>query len=445
MRPRIVESSILRCDRRTVSPRSVFLAVTLAFAVLTPRDGLAQSWEKLRPTTAAAPAARYNATAIFDDYARNIVIFGGRNSDGNFNDVWCFNLDTLIWREITPADTIQPAKRFGHDAVYDPIGRNMLVWSGQGTAFFNDLWAFHLPSHEWTQLKPPGPLPSPRYGSASVYDPVSRQLVMFSGFTDVGRFDDTQAYDIATNTWIDVTPPGANPVARCLHTACFDSGRHRMIIYGGQRSGPLDDIWAFDLAARTWSDLTPAARPSGRIFPSSVCHNDQVFVFGGRTTEGNVDELLSFDLRQNEWNVLQPAGPHPESRSAHAAVSLGDGAMIIFGGLGDSALNDLWRSFDEHLDVSEPPSASLSFGLLQNYPNPFNSTTTITFRIAETARTRLQIFDLLGREISTILDEELAPGAYSRTFDARNTPSGVYAYRLQSGSTIQIRTFILIR
>ena len=86
-----------------------------------------------------------------------------------------------------------------------------------------------------------------------------------------------------------------------------------------------------------------------------------------------------------------------------------------------------------------------NFELQQNYPNPFNPTTNIRFRIAEFGFVSLKVFDLLGNEIITLVDEEKSPGVYEVEFNASNLPSGVYFYRLQAGSFNQIKKMILIK
>jgi len=90
-----------------------------------------------------------------------------------------------------------------------------------------------------------------------------------------------------------------------------------------------------------------------------------------------------------------------------------------------------------------------TFALLQNYPNPFNPSTTIRFSISEVARVTLKVFDLLGREMATLVDEELQPNLHYYQFEAEGLPSGVYFYQLQaivSGkSLVQTKKLILLR
>lgn len=85
------------------------------------------------------------------------------------------------------------------------------------------------------------------------------------------------------------------------------------------------------------------------------------------------------------------------------------------------------------------------FYLSQNYPNPFNPATKIKFQIPEAGHTKITIFDILGREIRTIVNEQIKPGTYEIGFDADNLSSGIYFYQLQSGSYINTKKMILTK
>jgi hypothetical protein len=75
-----------------------------------------------------------------------------------------------------------------------------------------------------------------------------------------------------------------------------------------------------------------------------------------------------------------------------------------------------------------------SFNLEQNYPNPFNPSTQIRFTLPAAGQTMLRVFNVLGQQVATLANAHLAAGTHSVTFDARSLPSGVYMYRLESGS-----------
>ena len=95
--------------------------------------------------------------------------------------------------------------------------------------------------------------------------------------------------------------------------------------------------------------------------------------------------------------------------------------------------------------VEELAEQPLIFNLKQNYPNPFNPTTNIQYSIASRQLVELKIYNVLGQEIQTLVNEEKPSGNYQIEFDAANLPSGVYFYRIQAGSFNQVRKMLLIK
>jgi hypothetical protein len=86
------------------------------------------------------------------------------------------------------------------------------------------------------------------------------------------------------------------------------------------------------------------------------------------------------------------------------------------------------------------------FGLNQNYPNPFNPSTTIEFILSENGRVTLKIFDLLGREVETLIDGKRKAGIiYKEVFDASKLASGLYFYRLQTAKSLLIKKMMLVK
>jgi hypothetical protein len=86
-----------------------------------------------------------------------------------------------------------------------------------------------------------------------------------------------------------------------------------------------------------------------------------------------------------------------------------------------------------------------SFSLSQNYPNPFNPSTTISFSLPSRSFVTLKIFDMLGKEVTTIVSGEMSSGNYTKQWDAAIMSSGIYFYRLQAGSFTETKKLILLR
>lgn len=95
----------------------------------------------------------------------------------------------------------------------------------------------------------------------------------------------------------------------------------------------------------------------------------------------------------------------------------------------------------EQQENSHPAALTLH----QNYPNPFNPTTTISYLLPAQSHVTLKVFDILGREVATLVNEHLEAGSYETTFDASGLASGIYFYRLGAGKFIESKKLVLLR
>jgi hypothetical protein len=89
-------------------------------------------------------------------------------------------------------------------------------------------------------------------------------------------------------------------------------------------------------------------------------------------------------------------------------------------------------------------AASKGVGM-RNFPNPFNPSTTISFELAQPTFVTVAVYDLLGRTVATLVDEERDAGAYAVRFDASNQPSGLYFCRITAGDAVETRTMMLMK
>ena len=97
------------------------------------------------------------------------------------------------------------------------------------------------------------------------------------------------------------------------------------------------------------------------------------------------------------------------------------------------------------MHVKNQESFPSTFILYQNYPNPFNPVTKIKFQLPENTITKLTVYDVLGRRIIIIVNEEKPAGIYEVEFDGIAFPSGAYFYRLKAGNYSDTKKFILLK
>jgi hypothetical protein len=132
--------------------------------------------------------------------------------------------------------------------------------------------------------------------------------------------------------------------------------------------------------------------------------------------------------------------------SENIADSVADASFIF--DLSSFAVADGEYYFD-NISLSKtgavvPPSPQ-DYALEQNYPNPFNPLTTIEFALPSAAQATLKIFNMLGQEVATLVNEYLSEGIHRADFNAALLPSGLYAYRLQAGDFVSTRKMMLVK
>jgi hypothetical protein len=113
-------------------------------------------------------------------------------------------------------------------------------------------------------------------------------------------------------------------------------------------------------------------------------------------------------------------------------------------GIGSYALIDQ-LSFGQTTDIEYTDQLPLTFNLAQNYPNPFNPSTKISWQSPIGSHQTLKVYDVLGKEAATLVNEEKPAGIYEVDFNANGLSSGVYFYQLRSGDFVQTNKMILLR
>ncbi|GJQ64558.1 MAG: hypothetical protein SCALA702_36110 [Melioribacteraceae bacterium] len=165
--------------------------------------------------------------------------------------------------------------------------------------------------------------------------------------------------------------------------------------------------------------------------------------------DSNVVYIDQKDANNSGWHKLVTlevqSGTNKLLRISNEGVEAGkyitaDAAMLI---LNRKLSPDVVLSVEEENRVADVQPNS--FSLEQNYPNPFNPETTIRFNLSEAGFTKLVVYDVLGREVATVLEQELKAGIHSVKFNSAGLSSGIYFYTLKTGSQISTRKMTLLK
>jgi len=147
-----------------------------------------------------------------------------------------------------------------------------------------------------------------------------------------------------------------------------------------------------------------------------------------------------------EW-VMRYSGP--ENQDEGFAIAVNNSGSVYVTGWSRGTITNMdyctikySQVVNINLITNEIPD---KFALSQNYPNPFNPTTKIKFDIPKSSFTRLSIYDVLGREVSVLVNEDLKAGSYSIELNASNMPSGVYFYKLTAGDFSEVKKLVLVK
>ena len=212
---------------------------------------------------------------------------------------------------------------------------------------------------------------------------------------------------------------------------------------GGQDPSDVEDIGAIYKTTNSglsWTkydhkwgyyfyDLIPLDTGSCWIF-------GRILAYGGNYREG----IIAYTTDGGESLVFL------ESSAASPLVSasiIDETQIWVVGNYGTILKND--SSYIVTQLIEEDINIVSDFSLSQNYPNPFNPTTAIKYHIPEFSFVTLKVYDVLGSEVETIVNEEKPAGNYEADFDGANLPSGVYFYQLISGNFIETKKMLLIK
>lgn len=157
---------------------------------------------------------------------------------------------------------------------------------------------------------------------------------------------------------------------------------------------------------------------------------------------GGPNQYLNDDVLKSNFNSSTPPAlcyiDDVESYSSNEIAINWNAPLVFvsgyFNGEGVTSVEDQGLNFTPD-----------NYYLYQNYPNPFNPNTNISYSIKSYGRTKLSIFDILGREVIVLVDDEQNPGNYNVLFNGQNLASGVYIYKLESGSFSQSKSMILLK
>lgn len=259
-----------------------------------------------------------------------------------------------------------------------------------------------------------------------------------------------EVFDPSTNSW-SFSDSMYNP--RAFHsTAILSDGR--LFVSGGENSTHIHQCEVYDPSRNVWllSDSLLQPRTSHR---SITLTNGDVLIIGGQYgTDPQTDyhALRSCELYKRNGTIVR-TDSLAIARYGHGATLLLDGDVLATGGADGLHFSRTYLSSCERYtpvttnihDEGDIVESSHRCELSNNYPNPCNPSTAIRYTLTKASHVVLKVFDVLGREVVTLVDEIEQPGTRSVPFDVSGIASGVYFYRLQAGLYIETKRMLVLR
>lgn len=275
-------------------------AVSLAWAQ-EPSPG----WTEVTPGAGPSPPGRYFHAMAYDEARDRVVLFGGHDGTTALDDTWEWDPEASSWTLVQSADGAAPPASWTHAMSYDAArGRVVLLVRG---SVETETWEWD--GAIWEDRTGTGASPEEHAWPAMAYDTGRERVISFGGAADVAT-DSTREWD--GTSWTTLVPVGPVPHARNNHVLAADPVRGNVLLFGGIFRSPLgnldfDDLWEWDGAALTWTDLQaieggPAAQGQDR--PAGAVDSARGRLVLVSTYLGS--DTWEYDLATGSWSATVP-------------------------------------------------------------------------------------------------------------------------------------------
>jgi len=261
-------------------------------------------WEKV-DTKGSSPPPRYSHSSVV--YGDKMYVFGGERSAFAFGDIWAYDFKEATWEFVTPNQTTvaYPAARYDHSAAVSEDG-HMIVYGGRnGNQYFGDMWAFDLETKVWYKMADITAAGS-RFGHSAAIAPGSSEMFIFGGYTDTG-FTDT-FFKCEGGECLDITlgcpeAPGQATVRTVGLTPRYSqtsfADERFVYVYGGSNMASKEgftDLFKFAIEECSWEKLLVGGDEVGRYEHTAGLISGGMYVHGGHFKGSYLEDTYFFPL-----------------------------------------------------------------------------------------------------------------------------------------------------
>jgi hypothetical protein len=291
---------------------------------------------------------------------------------------------------------------------------------------------------------------------------VGNEVYVGGDFTSAGGVSANRVarFNTQTNTWSSLGTGSSNGVSGIGLVYVYALAVVGNEVYVGGDFTEAGGVSAnrvarFNTQTNTWSSLGTGSSNgvSGGIVSAvnalAVVGNE-VYVGGDFTEAGGVSAnyVARFNTQTNTWSSLGTGSSNGVNDWVQALAVVGNevvvgGDFTLAGGIASTFIAR-WNSGTSRVEQLSP-TAPKTFLLEQNYPNPFNPSTTIRYQLPVASEVKLEVYDVLGKKIATLVSERQSAGSYQVVWNASGLSSGTYFYRLQAGTFVETKKMIMVK
>ncbi len=464
-----------------------------------------QQGSKLVGTGAVGAANQGISVSLSSD--GNTAIVGGLNDDSRAGAAWVFTRSGGVWTQqgskLVGSGAVGSARQ-GYSVSLSSDGNTALVSGANDSSGAGAAWVFTRSGGAWIQqgskLVGSGAVGTANQGiSVSLSSDGNTALV--GGYGDNSLAGAAWVFTRSGGVWTQqgskLVGSGAVGVAYQGWSVSLSSDGNTAIV-GGYRDNFFNSgcgaSWVFRRSIGVWTQQGSKLVGVGAVglayqgYTVSLSSDGNTAIVGGYGDNSETGAAWIFTVPVGQVSLVYPADQatvvstvipfvwdKPTGNPTGYAFNMATDSLFTFQTI-DSTLTDTtkvvtglsgagtywwrvkakneygWGSFSPKraftltlTGVEQQSPLPTKFFLAQNYPNPFNPTTTISFSLPSKSFVTLKVFDLIGREVATLVNEKEPAGSYQVHWNAANMPSGVYFYRLQAGSFTQTKKFILLK
>jgi hypothetical protein len=353
------------------------------------------------------------------------------------------------------------------------VGNEVVVggeFTSAGGVSANNVARFNTQTNTWSSLgtgSSNGVSGGSSFTAVNALAVVGDEVFVGGEFTSAGGVsaNNVARFNTQTNTWSSLGTGSSNGVSGDIFSAvnALAVVGNEVVVGGGFTSAggvSANRVARFNTQTNTWSTLGTGSSNgvSGDIFSAVnalAVVGDEVFVGGEFTSAGGVsaNRVARFNTQTNTWSTLGTGSSNGVNSgydygAVRALAVVGDevfvgGNFTLAGGIASTFIAR-WNSGTSRVEQLSP-TAPKTFLLEQNYPNPFNPSTTIRYQLPVASEVKLEVYDVLGKKIATLVNERQSAGAYQVVWNASGLSSGTYFYRLQAGTFVETKKMIMVK